>query len=382
MVHHLANALTRAGHRARVVGPAGFWTHRALKLPYPVHRWPGLRGRFREQLQSAELLADLAIWRADVVHAHITYPNGYVAARLKRRRPFPLVITPHGVDIVSIPELDFGMRLDPVRNEKITFAVRAADRVTAISRTIEDALLEIGADRERLAMVPNGVDVRRFDRPPVPSVREWLGTEPDARLIVTVGKSSPRKGHDYLVRAMPKVIEVEPRARLVIVGQGTDRLLPLIEDLGLSGNVVLTGGIPPTRAVLADAHSEDPNAEPDRLAEILCSSELYVSAGTERNAEGLSLAVLEAMAARLPIVATAISGNMDIVADGENGYLAEPADADGLADAIIRVLANAGDQAAMREGARATALRYSWDSVARRYLEVYAEAIAGTKAIP
>ena len=380
MVHHLANALTRAGHRARVLGPAGFWKHRALRLPYPVHRWPTLRGRFREQTQSAQLLADLAIWRADVVHAHMTYPSGYVAARLKRSRQFPLVVTPHGVDIVSIPELEFGMRLNAELNDKIAFAVRGADRVTAISRTIEAALLEIGADAERLTMVPNGVDVRRFDRPPAPAIREWLGTEPEARLIVTVGQNSPRKGQDYLVRAMPKVIAAEPRARLVIVGGGTETLSPLIEALSLSGKVVLTGRIPPTRDILAEAHDAGPNAEPDRLAEILCSSEVYVSAGTERNAEGLSLAVLEAMASRLPIVATAISGNIDVVVEAENGCLTEPADADALASAIIRVLGNADGHARMRDGARATALRYSWDSVARQYLEVYAEAIAGTRA--
>jgi glycosyltransferase involved in cell wall biosynthesis len=220
--------------------------------------------------------------------------------------------------------------------------------------------------------------VQRFDRRPAPGIHEWLGTESDARLIVTVGKNSPRKGQDHLVRAMPKVIKAEPRARLVIVGEHTDSLRPLIGELGVSDQVILTGGIAPTAAILANQHGE--STESDHLADILCSSEVYVSAGTERNAEGLSLAVLEAMAASLPIVATAISGNVDVVVDGENGYLTEPADSEGLADAIIRVLQNSSNRCRMRDGARSTALRYSWDNVAHQYLEVYAEAIAETRA--
>jgi glycosyltransferase involved in cell wall biosynthesis len=85
------------------------------------------------------------------------------------------------------------------------------------------------------------------------------------------------------------------------------------------------------------------------------------------------------MAARLPIVATAISGNVDIVTDGGNGVLVEPANVESLANGIIRVLAAPQAQAAMRDAARQTALHHAWINVARQYAKAYEEAIAAER---
>jgi glycosyltransferase involved in cell wall biosynthesis len=380
VVHHLANSLIELGHRVRVLGPSGLRKHRGLKLPYPVHRWPMLRGPLAEQLKLAELAMDTAIWGCDVIHAHTTHPNGYTALRLKRLWNLPLVITPHGVDIQTIADLGYGKRLDPILDKKIVQAVRGAEVTTAISKTIQSLLIEAGAHPDRVRHIPNGVDMARFEVPPAPDIRTWLGVDADARLLVTVGKYNPRKGQEYAVRAMPKVLSTEPRARLIIVGQNTEKLLPLIAELGLEGRVVLTGGVPPPpSALLGGAARAASPSEPDRYAEILCSSELYVSAGTERDAEGLSLAVLEAMAARLPIVATAISGNVDVVRDGNNGVLVEPANVESLANGIIRVLAAPEAQAKMRSAARETASQHAWINMARQYVEAYEDAIAAAR---
>lgn len=329
VVHHLANALTQLGHRVRVLGPAGCWKHRKQKLRYPVHRWPTLRGLLFEQVAMSQLMLDTALWGCDIVHAHTTYPNGYTALRLKGIKDLPLVITPHGADIQSIPELGHGLRLNPVLNKKIMRAVKGAELVTAISKNIETGLIDAGAEKGRIRLIPNGVDLGRFSRLRSEQIRGWLGVTQDARLIVTIGRYNPRKGQDYLVRAMPMILAREPRARLVIVGNGTDTLLPLIGELGLQGKVVLTGGITPTQEVLVRTDAPaSASQERDYLAELLCSSELYVSAGIQNNAEGLSLAVLESMAAGLPIVATAISGNTDVVTHGENGFLVQSRERD------------------------------------------------------
>ena len=79
VVHHLAKSLQELGHSPRVLGPSGIWKHRHLRMPYPVHRWPKLRGLLREQTWVAQLALDTAIWGCDVIHAHMTYPNGYMA---------------------------------------------------------------------------------------------------------------------------------------------------------------------------------------------------------------------------------------------------------------------------------------------------------------
>lgn len=379
VVHHLAKSLLELGHSPRVLGPSGLWEHRRLRMPYPVHRWPKLRGFQREHIWTAQLSADATLWGCDVIHAHITYPNGYIATRLRRPRRYPVVITPHGADIQTIPELGYGLRLDPETDRKILAAVRGADRVTAISNQIESVILEAGAPRERVVPIPNGVDVARFDCPPSPEIREWLGLPADALLIVTVGKYNPRKGQDVLVRAMPRILAAEPRARLVVVGQATEVLEPLIAELDLQGKVILTGGLVPPRHVLMGTTAVGNNSEPDRLAELLCTSAVYVSAGVQRDSEGLSLAVLEAMAARLPVVATRISGNTDVVVDDVNGRLVEPGDASALAESVAQMLGDENGRARMATGARETALRYGWLKVTERYLEVYRDAIAQAK---
>lgn len=375
VVHYLADALQQLGHEARVTGPAGFWRNRHERFGYPVHRWPTLRGFMSEQVALGAIALDTALWGADIIHAHNTWPTGYHAIRLRRLHRYPLVITPHGQDIQSIPELGHGLRLDPLLNEKIMYAVRHADVVTAISKNIENALLDAGASPERVRLIPNGVDLARYRRPPSIDVRRWLGVEPEARLIVTIGRHNPRKGQDYLVRAMPRILAREPRARLVVVGNKTEALLPLISQLGLEGKVVLTGGISPSRNILGGGGPyPGETSEPDYLAELLGAGELYVSAGIQNNAEGLSLAVLEGMASGLPVVATAISGNTDVVVEGENGYLVPPADEAALAEAILRVLTQP-DHDRLRRLARDTAARYAWINVAKQYVTCYQEAI-------
>ncbi|MCZ6758467.1 MAG: glycosyltransferase family 4 protein [Bacteroidetes bacterium] len=377
VVHHLANALQELGHAVRVLGPSGFFKHRNVGLPYPVHRWPTLRGFMKESVWMAQLALDTSLWGCDVIHAHSTYPSGYTAVRFKRTRQFPVVITPHGGDIQTIPEMGHGLGLDPTMHSKIEYAVKGAEFVTAVSDDVVDRLVDAGANRDRVRLVRNGVDLERFDCPPSPQIRQWLGVEEDARLLVTVGNYRPLKGQDYLVRAMPRILASEPRARLVIIGRNTEALEGLITDLGLNGKVVLTGAITPPGTVLrADGKAIGDQNPRDYLAEVLRSSELYVSAGVQKNAEGLSLALLEAMAAGLPLVATAISGNTDVVRHDENGLLVEPANERSLAESATKILNDERLQARMAAKARGTASRYAWVTVAREYLQVYDDAVA------
>ncbi|KAF0191345.1 MAG: glycosyltransferase [Gammaproteobacteria bacterium] len=376
VIHYLADALLTLGHKVRVVGPAGFWKHRQLRFNYPVHRWPTLRGMFPEQVAMAHLALDAALWSCDVVHAHNTYPTGYTAARLKRTRSIPLVITPHGEDIQTIPEIGYGLMLDPGLRQKIVLALKTAERITAISTKIRDVLIEAGAAADKIRLVPNGVDLKRFGQAATLNVREWLGVEPDARLIVTIGRYNPRKGQEYLVRAMPRILAQDQHARLVIVGEKTEVLRPLIKEAGMEGKVILTGGINPSQNILNRVTKTSlQQAEPDYLAELLCSSELYVSAGTDDNSEGLSLAVLEAMGAGIPVVATNISGNKDVVSDGKNGYLVAPSNEAELADAVLKVFARRDVRSDMATAARIVASQYDWVNVARQYVDVYRDAI-------
>lgn len=374
VVHYLADSLKKLGHKVRVLGPAGFWSERKAHFGYSLHRWPTLRGLFPEQIALSHLYLDVAIWGADIIHAHNTYPTGFNAARLNAFRKCPLVITPHGEDVQIIPELGYGLRLNPALSKKISFAMQSAQFVTAISGSVEAAILDSGISGQKIRRVPNGVDIERFNRKRTADIREWLGIPKQSRLIVTVGRYNPRKGQEVLIRSMPQILVVEPWARLVIVGDQTEALHPLIRELNLQDKVVLTGPISPHPSNIGVEGISD-QLHTDWLAEIYGTSEMYVSAGMDENAEGLSLAVLEGMAAGLPIIATDISGNRDVVRDDYNGHLVPPADHQQLANSILRILNNPESRARMGVNARTTVSQFDWLEIAKQYLNVYHEAI-------
>ncbi len=370
VVHYLAKAYQELGHDVRVFGASGWRKNRNLDLGYSVCRYPTMNKVFPNQIRMLQLLGDAVFRGCDVVHAHITYPAGYISAHLKKIKNIPLVITPHGNDIHVIPELGHGLRLDPEKDKKIKFALEKAELLTAISESIETSMLEAGAMKGKIRAIPNGVDIERFENHETQGVYSWLGVSPSSKLIVTVGNYNPRKGQDVLVRAMPEILKAVPQAVLVIVGGRTDALQPLINELGVSNAVILTGAVkPPT--------IHQPNDEggiEDRLADIYLSSSVYVSAGVAEGSEGLSLAVLEALASGLPVVASDISGNRDIVVDNENGFLVKPGSPELLAKAVLAVLQDPNRQKKMSGLAKAVAEKYRWKRIATMYLDVYEEA--------
>jgi len=363
VVFQLARALTDIGHQVRVLGPSGFFTHRKVKFAFPVHRWPKLFGLFPEQIAGMSLSADLRLWGADVVHAHNTYPTGYVASRTAATRTVPLIITPHGADIQTIPKLSYGHRLNPVIREKIDAAVVAADRVTAISENVAAALTEAGAVREKICMIPNGVDTRRFPAADGAAVRAEFGLGEQTRLILTVGNYEPRRGHENLIKSMPSILEKHSAARLVIVGRNTEGLGGLIEKLGLQRKVVLTGSIQP----MAN--------DRDRLGELYGASDVYVSAGVSGDAEGLSLAMLDGMAAGLTVVATDISGNRDLIEHDVSGILVKPGEPSALSAEISKVLATPDLSARLRQRSSELVAGFDWRAIAERYVDVYREVL-------
>jgi len=374
VMHYLARAFKTLGHEVRVLGPSGFWKHRRYRFAYPVHRWPQLRGLFKTQVSLVEALWDIRLWGCDILHAHNTYPSGEIAARLKRKLGIPLVITPHGVDIHVIPEIGFGQRLDPVRSRKIAHALQGADVCTAISQSIERSLMDAGAPLERIRRIPNGVDFERFQDAAGPDIRQRLGLAPSSTLVVTVGNYHPRKGQDILVQSMPMILERHPGARLIVVGGGTETLKGLVAELSLTDKVFLLGavGFPYFR------YGIDPENQANRedlLAAVYRDADLYVSAGMSEGAEGLSLAVIEAMAAGLPILASDISGNRDLIQDGLTGWLFPPNSPERLADAVISALDNDDKRKTFAETGKRAARRFDWINIARQYLAVYDEAL-------
>jgi glycosyltransferase involved in cell wall biosynthesis len=363
VVHHLAQAYQARGHEVVVAGPSGPLQHRHLHYGYPVHRWARLRGVPHPLDWRIHFVIQRLRFDFDVVHAHTTYPTGYTTALMQNWHRRPFVITPHGADIHKVEAIGFGRRLDPVLDEKIRYALERADVVTAISQAVEASILDAGTDPAKVVAIPNGADTERFARPATLDVRAHLDLPRDARLFVSVGNYHPRKGHEVLVDAFRQVVAAAPDARLVIVGARPRVVREKVEADGLSAFVKHIGVLPfPTPGT---------DSGPDVLVALLQTAHAYVSSSMAEGTEGLSLALLEAMAAGAPPVATRVSGNVDIVRDGENGLLAAPGDVDSLACAMLAMLADRAARDRYAAAAQAAVAPFSWLAVADRYLALF-----------
>jgi len=287
------------------------------------------------------------IRRATIVHLVLAYPVGkyqLAAALLTAGARTPLVIT-HQL-VIDLPAI----RMSGPRRRFWALAFRQygrlASRNIACSRAGLDLLLRYGFPAARTELIYNGADLTRFrpltgaERDPVRAAMA-LGGDPwpaDAVLACTVARLSPQKGLFDLLDAVPAVLSRFPQARFVIVGDGELRepIRKHIAAAGLQGQVRLAGSRPL-----------------DEVATWLGAADLFVLSSRY---EGLPFALIEAMAAGCPVVATDVGGVGEVVADESAGYLVPPADPPKLADAINRIVGDPQARRAMASAARARVL--------------------------
>ena len=236
---------------------------------------------------------------------------------------------------------------------------RFADLVVANADAVRDVCIrEEGVKPENCIVVRNGLDLPLFDELAAQPLQAPL---PEGPLVAVIGNLWPVKGHRTLVEAVALLPAHLRHFVFVCAGEGPERefLASRIAALGLAGRVVLLGHRLDIPALLMRAQ-----------AACLCSS-----------AEGLSNALMEAMAARLPIVATDVGGNPELVREGENGFLVPPGDAQALAAKLSELLGSLENARAMglRGRARVEA-ELSMERMAEGHGALYRRALAGPRA--
>ena len=277
----------------------------------------------------------------DIIDAHYYYPDGVAAAMLAHYFRKPLTITARGTDLNLIPEHAIPRRL-------IRWAARRADASIGVCAALVDVLRGWGIDETRLHVFRNGVDLERF-HPQAPSeARRALGLT-GSPLLLSVGHLVERKGHHLAVEAMPAVMETHPGARLLIIGEGSERarLESLMQSLGLADHVRLVGAI--DNQLLASWYSAA-----DAL--VLASSR-----------EGWANVLLEAMACGTPVLATRIWGTPEVVADDSVGVLVDRRDAASVAAGLLNLLGKPRDRARVRTYAEG----FSWAQTTHAQLELF-----------
>ena len=227
------------------------------------------------------------------------------------------------------------------------------DRYVAVSSDLSRWLTEkVSIPARKVATIPNGVDSVRFNGAGRSEARRRLGVSAEQVVVGTVGRLDPVKDQASLVKAFAALGPSRPAARLIIVGDGPCRveLTKLIGDLGLEGHAVLLG-------------------ERQDVPELMAAMDVFVLPSI---AEGMSNTVLEAMATGLPVVATKVGGNPELIEDGLTGRLVSPLDVSGLTDAIDGYLDDGHIRALHGKASRQRAVeRFDLAVMARAYEKLY-----------
>jgi glycosyltransferase involved in cell wall biosynthesis len=260
----------------------------------------------------------------DVIHAH-SAKAGFLArlACAVRGRGSRCIFTPHGWSFWAVDGAERALYLRLERT-----AARWCRAIVALSEHERDAGVSAGIGAPPLyRVIPNGIELDRFGAEPAPV----------AGRIVMVGRFAPPKRHDVVVRALADVRPQHPEAELHLVGDGPLRheVESLVLQLGLQDAVRFLG----TR---------------DDVPDLLAAAAVVVLAS---DYEALPLSVIEAMAAGVPVAATATGGIGELVTDGDTGFLVGAGDSRGLASALGEVLSDSERARAMGQHGREEARR-------------------------
>ena len=288
---------------------------------------------------------------ADLVHTQLEAANilGNISAKLLR---LPGVCTIH-----VMPSLD--VRAKTKLHQRVEwFTLRHfCDRVISVSEEARQYHLKIsGAANGQVTTIYNGIDLSAFSDVDYAQernrVRAELGIPLDADVLVTVAVLRPPKGIQFLIRAMPAILDSHPNTYYLIVGSGSHREA-LMEEAGKSGVE--------ERVVFAGMRKDVP--------QLLAASDIFV---LPTLTEALPTVLAEAMAARLPLIASQVGGIPEMITNGQNGFLIEPEDVKGLASACIRLLENPDERAAMgAEGWRIVNQKFSIERQVEQLRDLY-----------
>lgn len=349
-VVYLVEGLIRRGHEAKLICPVGSGIHQdALAVGLPV-----VPISFRNELDPTilfKIISFLREFRPDIVHLHSRRGAdfwGGIAARICKINA-----------VVLSRRVDYPIRSRLISRLKYGYL---CDKIITVSNAIKDVLIAGGVEPSKIVCVHSTIDAFAYELKRESTLRKELGIPQDALVIGIVAQLIERKGHKYLFDAFPAVLKECPNAILLVLGKGV--LLPKLkqyaQNLGIADKVIFAG------------FRKD-------IPCILCELDLLVHPALM---EGLGVAILQAMAAGLPVIATPVGGIPEVVQDGVSGLLIPPKDSVALGQAILKVLPYPNVRRRMgEEGKRIVREKFSVDRMIDGTLKVYEEVLT-SKGFP
>ena len=271
----------------------------------------------------------------NLIDAHFAYPDGYAATLLGRWLGVPVTITLRGTEVP--------LARDPRRRRRLVTALHRARRVFSVSDSLKRHVASLGAPRDKVLVVGNGIDTTVFHRIDRRAAREALKLPGEAPILISVGALVERKGFHRVMECLPALRRRLPGLRYLIVGGASPEgdwsavLRQRATELGLLDCVMFLGAL-----------------APGELKVPLSAADVFVLATGN---EGWANVFLEAMACGLPVVTTSVGGNAEVVAHPGLGTLVPFGDAGKLEQAIAEALGRDWDRDAIVEYAKAN----DWD---------------------
>jgi phosphatidylinositol alpha-1,6-mannosyltransferase len=373
-----ASLAAHAGGRISVLAPlTDYMTGRPLEgsvafdtaAPYPVHRLKLLRTVMPPQMRARDRLAQalqdihirlrvivtiMRIVRAENIGTICVgelVAGGWLV-RLARILRLRSIVYVHGEE-VSIAD-----SYDPDRKRRRA-TLDACDGVVAVSSFTKHALISLmQVDPAKITLIRNGVDLSRFS--PRPKRAELIARHglSGKRVLLTLGRLSPRKGQDKVIAALPDLVGRFPDLVYLLAGDGPSReaLAAQACDLGMAGRVIFAGSVSPRD--VADTYA---------LADIFIMANRTLPDG---ETEGFGLVFLEANACGIPVIAGRAGGSTDAVADGQNGLTVDGEDETMIAEAVTRLLTDAALRDRLVAQGLTTASMSAWQTRVQTFLRI------------
>lgn len=336
-IHELAQSLVLVGHKVTVLAPYDpkiIRTKQIYKLETYKYIFPDnlhilgyshtLKGdrsmSFISYLISPFLylfgfLALLKLVRKikpDIITAHWILPNGFIAALVSKITKVPFTVSMPGSDLYMAGK-------NPFFRWMAGFAVNSASVVISDSLHYQHQLNDLGFFPNRPEVIRYGVDINKF--------KMKKNADSSSKLVIlAVGRMVAKKGFEYLVKAMPSIVEVLPKASLIMVGDGEERkkLEKLSNTLKVSDNIKFVGMISYTK--LRDFYSE---------ASVFVMPSIKDENG---NIDASPVAMMEAMSMGIPVIATDLAGDKDLIIDGITGYTVRPKNVKDITSSVLKIL--------------------------------------------
>ena len=283
----------------------------------------------------------------DLMHVHYAIPNAVsavMARQIVAPQPLAVVTTLHGTDVTLVGN-------DPAYLETTRWGIVQSDAVTAVSESLRQTTMQQLGIRNHIDVVPNFIDPARYEQAKsFPGARRWA--KPGERTLVHISNFRPLKRVIDVVDVFLKLRAAQVPCRLLMVGDGPERgrVEQHCRDNDACNSITFIGSLP-------------------LIEEVLVGADLFF---LPSETESFGLAALEALSCEVPVIATRVGGLPEVVTDGENGFLHEIGDVEGMAASALRLLTDEPMRKAFGAAGRRRSVEvYGQEPIVGRYRSIY-----------